>query len=299
GLTPFQFAGNEPIANVDEDGLEPVTSVGNAAGAAATSGDFTYNVLSGSSLFLTNTFHTVTPAATATAVASKTASTVANTTTKIVQGSISAVNKISNVIAVQAGAAKSYISNKLDEAGTNFSNRVSYWKYEAKEGISTGLDNAKKNWGAGHTLPQRAVAAFLANPLEFIEGGEFGAVAEGVNLEIHGMEEWTEAQNVQAFEKAKALTESDQTFVRKIKEARKSNLKSEFLKNGGVLKDAEHLDHIVELQLNGTNAMENLKGLDGSVNSSFGSQIRARIKNLPDGTRVNKVTFIPAKFKPK
>ncbi|MDR3668692.1 MAG: hypothetical protein P4L35_17765, partial [Ignavibacteriaceae bacterium] len=204
-----------------------------------------------------------------------------------------------NVIAVQAGAAKSYISNKLDEAGTNFSNRVSYWKYQANEGISTGLDNAKKNWGAGHTLPQRAVAAFLANPLEFIEGGELGAVAEGVNLEIHGMEEWTEAQNVQAFEKAKALTESDQTFVTRTPVAREKDLRKSFLEKGGELQAGQHVDHIVELQLNGTNAMENLKGLDGSVNSSFGSQIRARIKNLPDGTRVNKVTFIPAKFKPK
>jgi len=41
-LTPYQYAGNEPIANIDLDGLEPVSSIG----------DFTYNTVSTSRLFL-------------------------------------------------------------------------------------------------------------------------------------------------------------------------------------------------------------------------------------------------------
>ena len=34
------------------------------------------------------------------------------------------------------------------------------------------MDNAKKNIQAGHTIPQKAFADFLANPMSFVDGGE-------------------------------------------------------------------------------------------------------------------------------
>ncbi|ODT52744.1 MAG: hypothetical protein ABS68_07595 [Niastella sp. SCN 39-18] len=42
-LTPYQFAGNDPIANVDLDGLEPLSSVNGAvSGVTGAARDFTY-----------------------------------------------------------------------------------------------------------------------------------------------------------------------------------------------------------------------------------------------------------------
>ncbi|GGB17600.1 hypothetical protein GCM10011511_46740 [Puia dinghuensis] len=54
------------------------------------------------------------------------------------------------------------------------------------------MDNAKKNWNAGHTIPQRAAAAFLRNPMEFVSGkGE----AEFLGLE---MEDLAHAEDIKA-----------------------------------------------------------------------------------------------------
>jgi hypothetical protein len=78
--------------------------------------------------------------------------------------------------------------------------------------------------------------------------------------------------------------------------ARGPNLRAKFLENGGTLKAGEHVDHILELQLGGGNGESNLQGLDGSMNSSFGSQIRYQIKNLPNGTAVNGVIYLPDKI---
>ena len=51
-------------------------------------------------------------------------------------------------------------------------------------------------------------------------------------------------------------------------------------------------DHIVDLQLGGADQILNMWGLDSSVNRSLGSQINQLIKNLPAGTRVNKVRMV-------
>mgnify|MGYP001557636762 CR=1 FL=1 len=59
--TPFQFAGNDPIANVDIDGLEPGGAVG---GAASAMGGFTYTYNAGTSLFLGPAAHAISAAAT-------------------------------------------------------------------------------------------------------------------------------------------------------------------------------------------------------------------------------------------
>jgi len=49
------------------------------------------------------------------------------------------------------------------------------------------------------------------------------------------------------------------------------------------------------LQLGGKDVLTNTGGLNQSVNTSFGAQVNNQIRNLPDGTYVRKVTFIPAK----
>jgi RHS repeat-associated protein len=118
---------------------------------------------------------------------------------------------------------------------------------------------------------------------------------EGITLKIQPKEEWTEAQMAEAQAKADALTAAKPVVTRKNPVPRISNLRSKFLKAGGVLKSNQHVDHIVELQLGGTNDQSNLQGLDGSVNTSFGSQIKNQIKSVPDGTRIKKVVLLPKK----
>ena len=99
---------------------------------------------------------------------------------------------------------------------------------------------------------------------------------------------WTEEQIAQAYKKADDLTKAE-TVVTKSPVTRDANLRSKFKKAGGEINQRQQVDHIVDLQLGGTNAMTNLQALDASVNASFGVQIENQIKNLPDNTRVNNV----------
>ena len=51
------------------------------------------------------------------------------------------------------------------------------------------------------------------------------------------------------------------------------------------------VDHIVDLQLNGKDALSNLQMLDRSTNRSIGPQISHQIKKLPEGTKINQVVI--------
>jgi hypothetical protein len=51
------------------------------------------------------------------------------------------------------------------------------------------------------------------------------------------------------------------------------------------------VDHIQELQLNGSDAASNLGMLDRSVNRSFGSQINHQLKRAKPGEKITKVTI--------
>lgn len=51
------------------------------------------------------------------------------------------------------------------------------------------------------------------------------------------------------------------------------------------------IDHMVDLQLGGSKTADNLWSLDSSVNRSLGAQVQQQIKNLPPGTRINRVTI--------
>lgn len=46
-----------------------------------------------------------------------------------------------------------------------------HWEH-IKDAFNTGMDNARKNIAAGHTISQKAFADFLANPMAFVDGGE-------------------------------------------------------------------------------------------------------------------------------
>jgi hypothetical protein len=116
----------------------------------------------------------------------------------------------------------------------------------------------------------------------------------GTDLTVRAKSTWTEAQVAEAQAKANALTKA-KTVVTKNPVAREANLRSKFVKAGGILNSGQHVDHIVDLQLGGTNAVSNLQALDGSVNTSFGKQLELQIRNLPDATRINRVILLPPK----
>jgi hypothetical protein len=133
-------------------------------------------------------------------------------------------------------------------------------------------------------------ATVMPSAPEFKIVNEVGVLEEGIDLTIKLKATWTEKQVAQAYEKAEALTKAE-TVVTKNPVKREANLRSKFKKAGGEVKDNEHVDHINELQLGGTNNFNNLKAFDASVNMSFGAQIKNQIKNVPDGTRVNRVVI--------
>lgn len=80
------------------------------------------------------------------------------------------------------------------------------------------------------------------------------------------------------------------TFVVK-KPKRKTNTRRRFKKAGGKVAEGEDVDHTIELQVGGADEVSNMKPLDKSVNRSFGSQIRNKIKNLPEGTILGRFFF--------
>lgn len=57
------------------------------------------------------------------------------------------------------------------------------------------------------------------------------------------------------------------------------------------VKKSQDVDHTIELQLGGLDNVSNMKGLDSSVNRSFGRQIQNQIKDLPAGTQIRNVTI--------
>ena len=110
---------------------------------------------------------------------------------------------------------------------------------------------------------------------------------DGVDLELKMKQGWTPQQHAAAKEKAKALTEADTEVVKN--PTRQSNTKSRFEKAGGSTSKSEDVDHVIDLQLGGADNPANMKALDKSVNRSMGAQIQQQTKNLPEGTKINKV----------
>ena len=122
---------------------------------------------------------------------------------------------------------------------------------------------------------------------------EAHAASQGTTLTIKAKPTWNQSQMAQAEAKAVALSDG-QSVVTKNMVPRDPNLRNNFVKAGGQVGAGQDVDHIRELQLGGTNANTNLQALDASVNRSFGRQIQAQIKNLPEGTMVNRVVLVPS-----
>ncbi|MFC0521255.1 RHS repeat-associated core domain-containing protein, partial [Mesonia maritima] len=109
----------------------------------------------------------------------------------------------------------------------------------------------------------------------------------GVDLVLKFKKGWTAEQKAAAVKKVEQLSNSKTVVVKKPQ--RKANARSRYKKAGYDVDDIEDVDHIIDLQLGGADDISNMKGLDKSVNRSIGRQIQNVIKELPEGTKINKV----------
>jgi len=134
---------------------------------------------------------------------------------------------------------------------------------------------------------RRAGKAALAL-LKAAKEGEVGG-SDGVDLTLKYKKGWSAAQRAEAAAKAQILNDSE-TVVTDAERAGTSAA-SRYRQAGGNIPPGNDVDHVIDLQLGGADSVPNMSPLDASVNRSLGSQIHHRIKNLPVGTRVNRVTI--------
>jgi RHS repeat-associated protein len=157
-LTPYQYASDEPIANVDMDGLENL----NALSAIPTG---------------------------ALAVQKTLAPVILVGLSKAVKSSSSFFSHVWNLVKTAAKIRWKADINSLKTLGhhisTNFNNDVIQVKILANQLNA----NAKRNWASGNTLIQQVPKDFMENPLEFLEGGGELDVLKGLGMESEAGEE--------------------------------------------------------------------------------------------------------------
>ena len=144
--------------------------------------------------------------------------------------------------------------------------------------------------GDGVTAAQKGVSA----------AGESGAAAGAEIADATGAAPtvlrlrykpgWTAAQQSSADAKAAAMNHMGDLVVTQVKS--RGTVQGAFRKLAK-LDDTHDADHIKELQLSGQDEMENMWGLDKSVNRSMGSQIQKQITRLglKPGDQVDQIVF--------
>ena len=129
--------------------------------------------------------------------------------------------------------------------------------------------------------------AYAPNPIGWVD--PLGLSSDDCDLTLKYKEDWTDAQKAAADRKAQALTEADTVVTRNYE--RGGSTQRQYRNDNNLAGTGNDADHIVELQLGGSDTMDNMTSLDKSVNRSFGSQIRHQIKDLPEGTQIGSVTI--------
>lgn len=103
---------------------------------------------------------------------------------------------------------------------------------------------------------------------------------------------WTRAQRRAADAKVKAISAAaERGDLRKTVVERSGTSRSKFQAAGGKLPAGSDVDHIVDLQLGGSDDLSNLQALDQSVNRSFGKQLEAGLKTFAVGAPILAVSI--------
>ena len=111
-----------------------------------------------------------------------------------------------------------------------------------------------------------------------------------INLALRYKSGWTDVQRAAADAKVEALSKAD-TVVTANPIRSGTSAATRYRQAGGTVQPGQDVDHIVDLQLGGSDSVINMSPLDSSVNRSLGAQIQQAIKNVPAGTKVNNVTI--------
>ncbi|MGV9713113.1 HNH endonuclease signature motif containing protein [Gordonia sp. NPDC003424] len=148
--------------------------------------------------------------------------------------------------------------------------------------VATGGVGGVVRRGAIKTVEEGAEAAADA-----AEGAS--AASRGSSITMKYKDTWTDAQKAEMDRKVNAFNEKvkDTGFQRQPGPfVRDPKVRTEYLDSLGLDSPPTgvHVDHVQDLQAGGADAASNLQLLDGSVNTSFGSQLRNLMSEQPPGT---------------
>jgi hypothetical protein len=99
---------------------------------------------------------------------------------------------------------------------------------------------------------------------------------------------WSAAQRTAADKKAQAIWEAGQRGELKKTASQRSSISasSRYREAGGFVPDGYDVDHIIDLQLGGSDSLSNLRPLDIAVNRSIGRQVEAQLRDLDYGSPI-------------
>jgi uncharacterized Zn-binding protein involved in type VI secretion len=117
--------------------------------------------------------------------------------------------------------------------------------------------------------------------------GPKGVAGDGVDLSLTYKSGWTDAQRAAADAKVKILNDADTVLTVPVRSG--TSAASRYKQAGNTVPKGSDVDHMVDLQLGGTDTIPNMSPLDLSVNRSLGAQIYQQTKSLPPGTKINNV----------
>ena len=161
-LTPYQYASNDPISNIDIDGLEGGSAL-DALSAIPTG---------------------------AMAAEKSLAPVVVMGLSQAAKSSGSFFSAVGNFLS-KAGSslvngAKGFINEMSRRAKVNINKDISW----VKGTVNQLGANAKANWASGNTLIQQLPKDFMENPLEFLEGGAELDMLKGVGMEAESFSKY-------------------------------------------------------------------------------------------------------------
>jgi len=117
--------------------------------------------------------------------------------------------------------------------------------------------------------------------------GAKSTASDGVDLSLTYKSGWTDAQRAAADAKVNILNDADTVLTTPVRSG--TSAASRYRQAGNTVPPGSDVDHMVDLQLGGTDTTPNMSPLDKSVNRSLGAQIYQQTKGLPPGTKINNV----------
>lgn len=157
---------------------------------------------------------------------------------------------------------------------------------------SAGAENGTK--AAAKSTKESTAVAKVARVFRPKPWKDCDQAAASGGIAVRFGRDWSPEQRRQAVAKVKALSKAAQTGkLKKTQVPRRSGTSatSRYTKNGGSVGKDEDVDHILDLQLGGSDDMSNMKPLDRTVNRSLGKRIDYQLKNFDEGQMVSAVAI--------